>query len=96
MRKKSKALGNLDTFQTLLVQSLETFNALEAPETAPNGTGLALVSILSILFSNLSLGTAIQEALASLSHPLVALYEQAGRTPNEQRKCTSSLGAKVC
>uniref|UniRef100_A0A8C7LL09 Replication timing regulatory factor 1 n=1 Tax=Oncorhynchus mykiss TaxID=8022 RepID=A0A8C7LL09_ONCMY len=95
VRKKSKALGNLDTFQTLLVQSLETFNALEAPETAPNGTGLALVSILSILFSNLSLGTAIQEALASLSHPLVALYEQAGRTPNEQRKCTSSLGAKL-
>uniref|UniRef100_A0A8C7D049 Replication timing regulatory factor 1 n=1 Tax=Oncorhynchus kisutch TaxID=8019 RepID=A0A8C7D049_ONCKI len=76
VRKKSKALGNLYTFQTLLVQSLETFNALEAPETAPNGTGLALVSILSILFSNLSLGTAIQEALASLSHPLVALYEQ--------------------
>uniref|UniRef100_A0A8C7D695 Replication timing regulatory factor 1 n=1 Tax=Oncorhynchus kisutch TaxID=8019 RepID=A0A8C7D695_ONCKI len=95
VRKKSKALGNLYTFQTLLVQSLETFNALEAPETAPNGTGLALVSILSILFSNLSLGTAIQEALASLSHPLVALYEQAGRTPNEQRKCTSSLGAKL-
>ncbi|XP_024262807.1 telomere-associated protein RIF1 isoform X1 [Oncorhynchus tshawytscha] len=95
VRKKSKALGNLYTFQTLLVQSLETFNTLEAPETAPNGTGLALVSILSILFSNLSLGTAIQEALASLSHPLVALYEQAGRTPNEQRKCTSSLGAKL-
>ncbi|XP_071211462.1 telomere-associated protein RIF1 isoform X1 [Salvelinus alpinus] len=95
VRKKSKALGNLSTFQTLLVQSLEAFNALEAHETVPNGTGLALVSILSILFSNLSLGTAIQEALASLSHPLVALYEQAGRTPNEQRKCTSSLGAKL-
>ncbi|XP_029567325.1 telomere-associated protein RIF1 isoform X2 [Salmo trutta] len=95
VRKKSKALGNLSTFQTLLVQSLETFNELEAPETVPNGTGLALVSILSILFSNLSLGTAIQEALASLSHPLVALYEQAGRTPNEQRKCTSNLGAKL-
>uniref|UniRef100_A0A8C7LML7 Replication timing regulatory factor 1 n=1 Tax=Oncorhynchus mykiss TaxID=8022 RepID=A0A8C7LML7_ONCMY len=85
VRKKSKALGNLDTFQTLLVQSLETFNALEAPETAPNGTGLALVSILSILFSNLSLGTAIQEALASLSHPLVALYEQS------HYKCVLSL-----
>uniref|UniRef100_A0A4W5RC23 Replication timing regulatory factor 1 n=1 Tax=Hucho hucho TaxID=62062 RepID=A0A4W5RC23_9TELE len=95
VRRKSKALGNLSTFQTLLVQSLETFNALEAPETVPNGTGLALVSVLSTLFSNLSLGTAIQEALASLSQPLVALYEQAGRTPNEQRKCTSSLGAKL-
>ncbi|XP_041700695.2 telomere-associated protein RIF1 isoform X1 [Coregonus clupeaformis] len=95
VRKKSKALGNLSTFHTLLVQSLETFNALEAPETVPDGTGLALVSILSTLFSNLALATAIQEALASLTQPLAALYEQAGRTPNEQLKFTSSLGAKL-
>uniref|UniRef100_A0A674CZ44 Replication timing regulatory factor 1 n=1 Tax=Salmo trutta TaxID=8032 RepID=A0A674CZ44_SALTR len=95
VRKKSKALGNLSTFQTLLVQALEAFNAVEAPETVPEGTGLALVSILSTLFSNLSLATAIQEALASLTQPLTALYEQPGRTPNEQPKSTSSLGAKL-
>ncbi|XP_055727270.1 telomere-associated protein RIF1-like isoform X2 [Salvelinus fontinalis] len=95
VRKKSKALGNLSTFQTLLVQALEAFNAVEAPETVPEGTGLALVSILSTLFSNLALATAIQEALASLTKPLTALYEQPGRTPNEQLKSTSSLGAKL-
>nr|XP_029516837.1 telomere-associated protein RIF1-like isoform X1 [Oncorhynchus nerka] len=95
VRKKSKALGNLSTFQTLLVQALEAFNAVEAPETVPEGTGLALVSILSTLFSNLALATAIQEALASLTLPLTALYEQPGRTPNEQPKSTSSLGAKL-
>ncbi|KAM9485564.1 telomere-associated protein RIF1-like isoform 2-T2 [Salvelinus alpinus] len=95
VRKKSKALGNLSTFQTLLVQALEAFNAVEAPETVPEGTGLALVSILSTLFSNLALATAIQEALASLTQPLTALYEQPGRTPNEQLKSTSSLGAKL-
>ncbi|XP_070293827.1 telomere-associated protein RIF1 [Salvelinus sp. IW2-2015] len=95
VRKKSKALGNLSTFQTLLVQALEAFNAVEAPEVVPEGTGLALVSILSTLFSNLALATAIQEALASLTQPLTALYEQPGRTPNEQPKSTSSLGAKL-
>nr|XP_046224237.1 telomere-associated protein RIF1-like isoform X2 [Oncorhynchus gorbuscha] len=95
VRKKSKALGNLSTFQTLLVQALEAFNAVEAPETVPEGTGLALVSILSTLFSNLALATAIKEALASLTLPLTALYEQPGRTPNEQLKSTSSLGAKL-
>uniref|UniRef100_A0A8C8K0Z0 Telomere-associated protein Rif1 N-terminal domain-containing protein n=1 Tax=Oncorhynchus tshawytscha TaxID=74940 RepID=A0A8C8K0Z0_ONCTS len=95
VRKKSKALGNLSTFQTLLVQALEAFNAVESPETVPEGTGLALVSILSTLFSNLALATAIQEALASLTLPLTALYEQPGRTPNEQPKSTSSLGAKL-
>ncbi|CDQ81248.1 unnamed protein product [Oncorhynchus mykiss] len=95
VRKKSKALGNLSSFQTLLVQALEAFNAVEAPETVPEGTGLALVAILSTLFSNLALATAIQEALASLTQPLTALYEQPGRTPNEQPKSTSSLGAKL-
>ncbi|XP_031661641.1 telomere-associated protein RIF1 isoform X2 [Oncorhynchus kisutch] len=95
VRKKSKALGNLSTFQTLLVQALEAFNAVETPETVPEGTGLALVSILSTLFSNLALATAIQEALASLTQPLTALYEQPGKTPNEQPKSTSSLGAKL-
>ncbi|XP_045068030.1 telomere-associated protein RIF1 isoform X3 [Coregonus clupeaformis] len=95
VRKKSKALGNLSNFQTLLVQVLEAFNAVEAPETVPEGTGLALVSILSILFSNLALATAIQETLASLTQSLAALYEQPGRTPNEQPKFTSSLGAKL-
>ncbi|XP_064832813.1 telomere-associated protein RIF1-like isoform X2 [Oncorhynchus masou masou] len=95
VRKKSKALGNLSTFQTLLVQALEAFNAVEAPETVSEGTGLALVSILSTLFSNLALATAIQEALASLTQPLTALYEQPGRTLNEQPKSTSSLGAKL-
>ncbi|KAJ8012367.1 hypothetical protein DPEC_G00041970 [Dallia pectoralis] len=95
IRKKSKALGNLSTFQTLLVRSLGAFDAFEAPDMALDSTGLALVSILSTLFSNLAQATAIQESLASLTQPLTALYEKAGRPPNGQPKYILSLGAKL-
>uniref|UniRef100_A0A6Q2XGX4 Telomere-associated protein Rif1 N-terminal domain-containing protein n=1 Tax=Esox lucius TaxID=8010 RepID=A0A6Q2XGX4_ESOLU len=95
VRKKSKALGNLSTFQTLLVLSLEAFDAYEAPDMVPDGTGPALVSILSTLFSNLAVATAIQEALASLTLPLTALYKKAGRTSSDQPKFILCLGTKL-
>ncbi|KAL0963984.1 hypothetical protein UPYG_G00316070 [Umbra pygmaea] len=95
VRKKTKALGNLSTFQTLLLMSLEAFTASEASDTVLDGTGPALVSILSCLFSNLALATAIQEALASLTQPLTALYKQAGRTPSEQPKFILCLETKL-
>uniref|UniRef100_A0A4W6F1L7 Replication timing regulatory factor 1 n=1 Tax=Lates calcarifer TaxID=8187 RepID=A0A4W6F1L7_LATCA len=62
MKKRNKALGNLTTFQSLLVQCLEVY--LEGPEDASSeATGVALVSILSALFTNLTLANAVQEAL---------------------------------
>ncbi|KAG9348751.1 hypothetical protein JZ751_029068 [Albula glossodonta] len=86
MRKKNKALGNLTTFQALLVQILESFLSQDTPETSAEGSGVAmgslgtaLITILSTLFSGLALGTAVQGVLASLCAPLATLYEHAGR-----------------
>lgn len=90
MRKRNKALGNLSTFQSLLVQCLEVY--LENPEGSPEATGSALVSILSTLFTNLVLANAVQEALASLIQPLTLFYKQAGSEPP---KFTSQLLTKV-
>ena len=75
--RKKRALGNLFSFQTLLVQALETFTALEGPEAASEGTGFTLVSVLSCLFTNLALATAVHEALVSLTQPLTLFYQQA-------------------
>uniref|UniRef100_A0A3Q1KE44 Telomere-associated protein Rif1 N-terminal domain-containing protein n=1 Tax=Anabas testudineus TaxID=64144 RepID=A0A3Q1KE44_ANATE len=76
MRKRNKALGNLSTFQSLLVQCLEVY--LEGPEGSSEATGTSLVSILSALFTNLALANAVQEALTSLIQPLTQFYRQAG------------------
>uniref|UniRef100_A0A3Q1JEE4 Telomere-associated protein Rif1 N-terminal domain-containing protein n=1 Tax=Anabas testudineus TaxID=64144 RepID=A0A3Q1JEE4_ANATE len=74
MRKRNKALGNLSTFQSLLVQCLEVY--LEGPEGSSEATGTSLVSILSALFTNLALANAVQEALTSLIQPLTQFYRQ--------------------
>uniref|UniRef100_A0A7N6FFZ1 Telomere-associated protein Rif1 N-terminal domain-containing protein n=1 Tax=Anabas testudineus TaxID=64144 RepID=A0A7N6FFZ1_ANATE len=79
MRKRNKALGNLSTFQSLLVQCLEVY--LEGPEGSSEATGTSLVSILSALFTNLALANAVQEALTSLIQPLTQFYRQAGSEP---------------
>lgn len=92
MRKKNKALGNLSTFQSLLVQSLEVYLAIENSESSCDATGLALISILSTLFTNLALATAVKEALASLIQPLTLLYKQGA---NEPPKFSSLLLTKV-
>uniref|UniRef100_A0A7N5ZWZ4 Telomere-associated protein Rif1 N-terminal domain-containing protein n=1 Tax=Anabas testudineus TaxID=64144 RepID=A0A7N5ZWZ4_ANATE len=63
MRKRNKALGNLSTFQSLLVQCLEVY--LEGPEGSSEATGTSLVSILSALFTNLALANAVQEFTGS-------------------------------
>uniref|UniRef100_A0A4W6EWK1 Replication timing regulatory factor 1 n=1 Tax=Lates calcarifer TaxID=8187 RepID=A0A4W6EWK1_LATCA len=91
MKKRNKALGNLTTFQSLLVQCLEVY--LEGPEDASSeATGVALVSILSALFTNLTLANAVQEALASLIQPLTLFYKPAA---SEQPELTSQLLAKL-
>ncbi|XP_047456367.1 telomere-associated protein RIF1 isoform X2 [Mugil cephalus] len=91
-RKKNKALGNLSTLQSLLVQTLEVY--LDAPEAASSceGTGLALVSVLSTFFSNLFLANAIQAALTTLIQPLTCFYQQAA---SETGKFFSQLQGKL-
>uniref|UniRef100_A0A3B3VQE0 Replication timing regulatory factor 1 n=1 Tax=Poecilia latipinna TaxID=48699 RepID=A0A3B3VQE0_9TELE len=74
-RKRSKALGNLSAFLSLLVQSLQAY--LEAPEAAPDATPLALLSIVSTLFANLVLANAVSEVLGALVQPLALLYKRA-------------------
>ncbi|XP_062312919.1 telomere-associated protein RIF1 isoform X2 [Osmerus eperlanus] len=93
--RKKRALGNLFSFQTLLVRALETFTALEGPEAASEGAGFTLVSILSCLFTNLALATAIHEALVSLTQPLTQFYQQAYGSQNEEPKFSSNLSAKL-
>ena len=90
MKKRNKALGNLSTFQSLLVQCLEVY--LEGPKAPSDATGAALVSVLSTLFVNLVLANAVQEALASLVRPLTVFYEQAAGEPP---KFSSQLLVKV-
>lgn len=75
MKKKNKVLGNLSTFQSLLVQCLEVY--LDSPDASSEATGLALLSILSTLFTNLALANAVTEALAALTPGLTVLYRQA-------------------
>ena len=79
MKKRNKVLGNLSTFQSLLVQCLEVY--LEGPEASSEATGLALVSTLSALFTNLALPNTIKEALTSLIQPLTVLCKQASSEP---------------
>ncbi|XP_029348755.1 telomere-associated protein RIF1 [Echeneis naucrates] len=89
-RKKNKVLGNLSTFQSLLVQCLEVY--LEDPEACSEATGLALVSVLVALFTNLVLANAIQEVLTSLIQPLRLFYQQAG---SEQTAFSAQLLSKL-
>ncbi|KAL7384375.1 hypothetical protein ABVT39_000902 [Epinephelus coioides] len=90
MKKRNKVLGNLSTFQSLLVQCLEVY--LEAPEALSEATGLTLVSILSALFSNLVLANTVKEALTSLIQPLTLFYKQAA---SETSKFSSQLLGKL-
>ncbi|KAM7406970.1 hypothetical protein PAMA_002938 [Pampus argenteus] len=89
-RKRNKALGNLSTFQSLLVQCLDVY--LESPEAPAEATGVALVSILSALFTNLVLANAVQEALTSLIQSLTVFYKQAASEPP---KFTSQILSKL-
>uniref|UniRef100_A0A668AHA7 Replication timing regulatory factor 1 n=1 Tax=Myripristis murdjan TaxID=586833 RepID=A0A668AHA7_9TELE len=69
IRKKNKALGNLSAYQSLLLQCLDVFLAAESPEASSEATGLALVSILSTLFTNLALPTAATVDTSLLNYP---------------------------
>lgn len=90
MKKKNKVLGNLSTFQTLLVQCLQVY--LEDPDTSSDATGMALISILSVLFTNLALANTVKEVLTSLAPPLTQLYKHAA---SETPTFTPQLLGKV-
>uniref|UniRef100_A0A1A8N1P0 RAP1 interacting factor homolog n=1 Tax=Nothobranchius pienaari TaxID=704102 RepID=A0A1A8N1P0_9TELE len=79
VRKQSKALRNLSTFLTLLVECLQVY--LHSPDPSSEPTGLALVSILSALFTNLVLTNAVQETLSLLMETLALFYKQAASEP---------------
>ncbi|XP_037095120.1 telomere-associated protein RIF1 isoform X1 [Syngnathus acus] len=87
-RKRSKALGNLFTFHSLLVQCLDVYLAGE--DVPSETTGMALLSVLSTLFTNLVTANAVKEALSVLIPPLVVLYKQATCEP--PRFTTQILG----
>lgn len=84
-RKKNKALGNLASFQTLLVLSLNSLHSQGTSETGQSsavplcGAASLLFATLSVLFNNLAISTAIREVASSLSGPLAAFFEQTGR-----------------
>ncbi|XP_063070254.1 telomere-associated protein RIF1 isoform X2 [Engraulis encrasicolus] len=92
IRKKNKALGNLSTFHTLLVQCLEKLLGLDLSKLAAYssgttllGLGTMLFNIVSRIFSNLALPTVIQEAFSLLAQPLAQLYVLIGSTENDPR-----------
>lgn len=90
MKKKNKVLGNLSTFQTLLVQCLQVY--LEDPDTSSEATGMALVSILSVLFTNLALANTVKEVMTSLTLPLTQFCKHAA---SETPRFTSQILGKV-
>ncbi|XP_068428676.1 telomere-associated protein RIF1 isoform X2 [Clinocottus analis] len=94
-RKRNKVLGNLSTFQSLLVRCLEAY--LRAPEASPDATGLALVSVLSTLFGNLALANTVKEAVTSLIQPLALFYQQAaGEPPRFSSQLLGKLEKLLC
>uniref|UniRef100_A0A671K220 Telomere-associated protein RIF1-like n=1 Tax=Sinocyclocheilus anshuiensis TaxID=1608454 RepID=A0A671K220_9TELE len=101
VRKRSKALGNLSTFHTLLMQTLDAFLSVDLSEASVestsgvfSGIGLTLVSILSTLFTNITLPTFIQEVLSTLTKPLTCLFEQFS-SHDEPSKLSATLGPKL-
>ncbi|XP_023694701.2 telomere-associated protein RIF1 [Paramormyrops kingsleyae] len=100
-RKKNKALGNLASFQTLLVLSMDSLLSQGTSETGESsgaslcGAASVLFAALSVLFNNLAVSTAIQEVVSSLSGLLAAFFEQTGRAQNEQQDFFQSVAPKL-
>ncbi|XP_051566693.1 telomere-associated protein RIF1-like isoform X3 [Myxocyprinus asiaticus] len=98
VRKRNKALGNFSTFHALLMQTLEAFLALDLSETSAEPTSglcLTLISILSILFTNITLPTFIQEVLSTITKPLACFFEQFSSFDEQSNHSAALLGAKL-
>lgn len=78
-KKRNKVLGNLSTFLSLLVKCLEVY--LQGGEAAAEAPGLALVAILTALFSSLALANTVKMALTSLVQPVSLLFKHAASEP---------------
>ncbi|XP_061697080.1 telomere-associated protein RIF1 [Syngnathoides biaculeatus] len=89
-RKRNRALGNLSTLQSLLVQCLDIYLAGE--DIPSEATGMALLSALSLIFTNLVIANAVKETLTSLIPPLSSLYKQAA---SEQPRFTTAILSKM-
>ncbi|XP_051564619.1 telomere-associated protein RIF1-like isoform X2 [Myxocyprinus asiaticus] len=97
VRKRSKALGNFSTFHSLLMKTLEAFLALDPSEASAeptDGLGLTIITILSIIFTNITLPTFIQEVLSTISKPLAQFFKQFSSF-DEESKHSAAPGPKL-
>ncbi|XP_051998005.1 telomere-associated protein RIF1-like [Xyrauchen texanus] len=97
VRKRSKTLGNFSTFHALLMKTLEAFLALDPSETSAeptDGLGLTIITILSIVFANITLPTFIREVLSTISKPLAHFFKQFSSF-DEQSKHSAATGQKL-
>ncbi|KAI7808890.1 putative telomere-associated protein RIF1 [Triplophysa rosa] len=100
VRRRSKSLGNLSTFHSLLIQTLDAFLALDPSEASAetggvlNRLALTLIGIMSMLFTNITLPTHIQEMLSTITQPLARLYVQYSSF-DEQSTSDVTVGPKL-
>ncbi|XP_029968033.1 telomere-associated protein RIF1-like [Salarias fasciatus] len=79
-QKKSRALGNLSGFLSLLVRCLVAW--LDAPASSCEAAAPALLAVVSALFGGLALPDAVREALAGLVPTLARLFGEEGGEPH--------------
>ncbi|KAK6485217.1 telomere-associated protein RIF1-like [Huso huso] len=101
MRKKNKPLGNLTSYMKLLVQAVDSFHSqgdleplTDTPASSMVLVGTSIINILSVLFSNLSLATAIRESLSSLTRPISTFFQRTAK-PQDVPKVYAILGHKL-
>ncbi|MGH0165548.1 UNVERIFIED_CONTAM: hypothetical protein FKN15_048634 [Acipenser sinensis] len=101
MRKKNKPLGNLTSYMKLLVQAVDSFHSqgdseplTDTPASSMVLVGSSIINILSMLFNNLSLATAIRESLSSLTRPISTFFQRTAK-PQDVPKVYAILGHKL-
>ncbi|XP_033900775.3 telomere-associated protein RIF1-like isoform X1 [Acipenser ruthenus] len=102
MRKKNKPLGNLTSYMKLLVQTVDSFHSqgdseplTDTPASSMVLVGTSIINILSMLFSNLSLATAIGESLSSLTRPISTFYQRTAKPQADVPKVYAILAHKL-
>ncbi|MGH0162935.1 UNVERIFIED_CONTAM: hypothetical protein FKN15_044048 [Acipenser sinensis] len=102
MRKKNKPLGNLTSYMKLLVQAVDSFHSqgdseplTDTPASSMVLVGTSIINILSMLFSNLSLATAIGESLSSLTRPISTFYQRTAKPQADVPKVYAILAHKL-
>ncbi|XP_041119155.1 telomere-associated protein RIF1-like isoform X2 [Polyodon spathula] len=102
MRKKNKPLGNLTSYMKLLVQVVDSFHTqgdaeplADTPASSMVLVGASIINILSVLFSNLSLASAIGESLSSLTRPITTFFQRTAMPQADLPKVYAILGHKL-